>query len=54
MSIANEHVNEVERLREALEAAPLISAWESNASFMRRQEAWLRGPYHAAMQEQSK
>jgi hypothetical protein len=41
-------------LREALEAAPLIGRTESVYDFMERQEAWLKGPYRAAMQEQSK
>ena len=41
-------------LREALEAAPLIGRTESVFDFMERQEAWLKGPYRAAMQEQSK
>jgi hypothetical protein len=53
MTIANEHVNEVERLREALEAAPLIGRTESVCDFMVRQNAWLNGPYRAAL-EQSK
>ena len=43
---------EIERLREALEAAPLIGRTESVFDFMERQEAWLKGPYRAAMQEQ--
>lgn len=41
-------------LREALEAAPLIGHTESAHDFMKRQNAWLNGPYRAALQEQSK
>ena len=41
-------------LREALEAAPLIGRTESVYDFMERQDAWLKGPYRAAMEEQSK
>jgi transcription initiation factor TFIIIB Brf1 subunit/transcription initiation factor TFIIB len=41
-------------LREALEAAPLIGRTESVYDFMERQDAWLKGPYRAALQEQSK
>jgi hypothetical protein len=40
-------------LREALEAAPLIGRTESVYDFMERQDAWLKGPYRAAMEEQS-
>lgn len=40
-------------LREALEAAPLIGRTESVYDFMERQNAWLNGPYRAAL-EQSK
>jgi hypothetical protein len=36
-------------LREALEAAPLIGATESAESFKARQDAWLNGPYRAAL-----
>lgn len=39
--------------REALEAAPLIGRTESVNDFMARQNAWLNGPYRAAL-EQSK
>ena len=53
MTIANEHVNEAERLREALEAAPIISLWESKEDFRRRQDGWLKTKYRAAL-EQSK
>jgi hypothetical protein len=42
-----------EALREALEAAPLIGRTESVNDFMVRQNAWLNGPYRAAL-EQSK
>ena len=42
---------EVERLREALEAAPFIGRTESVNHFMERQNAWLKGPYLAAVQE---
>jgi hypothetical protein len=42
-----------EALREALEAAPLIGRTESVNDFMARQNAWLNGPYRAAL-EQSK
>lgn len=41
-------------MREALEAVPLISRTESVFDFMERQEKWLKGPYRAALQEQSK
>lgn len=41
---------EIERLREALEAAPLIGRTESVYDFMERQNAWLNGPYRAAME----
>lgn len=53
MAIANEHVNEAERLREALEEAPIISLWESKEDFRRRQDGWLKTKYRAAL-EQSK
>jgi hypothetical protein len=42
-----------EALREALEAAPLIGRTESVNDFMARQNAWINGPYRAAL-EQSK
>lgn len=42
---------ENERLREALEAAPLIGRTESVYDFMERQEAWLNGPYRAALEQ---
>jgi hypothetical protein len=38
-----------EALREALEAAPLIGRTESVNDFMARQNAWLNGPYRAAL-----
>lgn len=41
---------EIERLREALEAAPLIGRTESVYDFMERQNAWLNGSYRAAME----
>lgn len=53
MSIANEQVNEAERLRDALEAAPIISLWESKWDFRSRQDGWLKTKYRAAL-EQSK
>lgn len=40
-------------LREALEAAPIISLWESKEDFRRRQDGWLKTKYRAAL-EQSK
>lgn len=42
-----------EAMREALETAPLIGRTESVNDFMVRQNAWLNGPYRAAL-EQSK
>jgi hypothetical protein len=36
-------------LREALEAAPLIGRTENVNDFMARQNAWLNGPYRAAL-----
>lgn len=38
-------------LRDALEAAPLIGRTESVYDFMERQEAWLKGPYRAALKQ---
>ena len=39
-----------EALRKALEAAPLIGRTESVNDFMARQNAWLNGPYRAALE----
>jgi hypothetical protein len=50
----NSQPTQSDALREALEAAPLIGRTESVYDFMERQDAWLKGPYRAAMQEQSK
>ena len=54
LDLANAQAAEIERLREALEAAPFIGRTESVNHFMERQNAWLKGPYLAAVQEQSK
>ena len=43
----------LKKAREALEAAPLIGRTENVNDFMARQNAWLNGPYRAAL-EQSK
>ena len=50
----NRQPTQSDALREALEAAPLIGRTESVYDFMERQDAWLKGPYRAAVQEQSK
>ena len=41
---------QIDVLREALEAAPLIGRTESVYDFMERQEKWLNGPYRAALE----
>lgn len=36
-------------LREALEAAPIITLWERKEDFRRRQDGWLKTKYRAAL-----
>lgn len=41
---------QTDALREALDAAPIISQWEGPGEFRARQDEWLQGKYKAALE----